>query len=127
MAEETDMPGSVLVVDDALFMRKMLIDIFSQAGWKVIGEAENGEEAVAIYQQQHPDLVTMDIVMPVMGGIEALKAILQIESQARVVVCSALGQKHLILDAITAGARDFIVKPFQSDQVLEVAERVVGC
>ncbi|HMB15464.1 MAG TPA: response regulator [Pelovirga sp.] len=121
------MPGSVLVVDDALFMRKMLIDIFSQAGWKVIGEAENGEEAVAIYQQQHPDLVTMDIVMPVMGGIEALKAILQIESQARVVVCSALGQKHLILDAITAGARDFIVKPFQSDQVLEVAERVVGC
>jgi len=118
------MPGRVLVVDDALFMRKMLTDIFSKAGWEVVGEAENGEQAVAMYQQHRPDLVTMDIVMPVLGGIEALKKILQLEPQARVVVCSALGQKHLILEAITAGARDFIVKPFQSEQVLEVATRV---
>lgn len=120
------MPGRVLVVDDALFMRNMLRDIFSQAGWDVVGEAENGEVAVALYGQLQPDLVTMDIVMPVLGGIEALKRILQQQPQARVVVCSALGQKHLIIEAITAGARDFIVKPFQSEQVLEVAERVVS-
>lgn len=119
------MPGRVLVVDDALFMRNMLTDIFSQAGWELVGEAENGEQAVAMYEQQRPDLVTMDIVMPVLGGIDALKKILQLEPQARVIVCSALGQKHLILDAISAGARDFIVKPFQSEQVLEVAERVI--
>ncbi|MFO7765339.1 MAG: response regulator [Pelovirga sp.] len=120
------MPGRVLIVDDALFMRNMLTDIFTQAGWDVVAEAENGEQAVAMYQQHRPQLVTMDIVMPVMGGIEALKKILQIESEARVVVCSALGQKHLILDAITTGAKDFIVKPFQSEQVLEVAERVIS-
>ncbi len=120
------MPGQVLVVDDALFMRNMLTDIFLQAGWDVVGEAENGEQAVSMYKQQRPDLVTMDIVMPVLGGIDALKKILQLEPEARVVVCSALGQKHLILEAITAGARDFIVKPFQSEQVLEVAERVIA-
>jgi two-component system chemotaxis response regulator CheY len=119
------MPGQVLVVDDALFMRSMLTDIFSQAGWEVVGEAENGEQAVMMYEQQRPDLVTMDIVMPVLGGIEALKKILQLEPEARVVVCSALGQKHLILDALAVGARDFIVKPFQREQVLEVAERVI--
>ncbi len=120
------MPGRVLVVDDALFMRNMLTDIFTQAGWELVGEAENGEQAVVMYEQQRPDLVTMDIVMPVLGGIDALKKILQSEPEARVVVCSALGQKHLILDAISAGARDFIVKPFQSEQVLEVAERVIA-
>ena len=120
------MPGRVLIVDDALFMRNMLTDIFTQAGWEVVAEAENGEQAVAMYRQHRPQLVTMDIVMPVMGGIEALKKILQLESEARVVVCSALGQKHLILDAITSGAKDFIVKPFQGEQVLEVAERVIS-
>lgn len=120
------MPGRVLIVDDALFMRNMLADIFTRAGWEVVAEAENGEEAIAMYRQHRPHLVTMDIVMPVMGGIDALKKIIQQESEARIIVCSALGQKHLILDAINAGARDFIVKPFQSEQVLEVAERVVN-
>lgn len=120
------MPGRVLIVDDALFMRNMLADIFTQAGWDVVAEAENGEQAVAMYLQHRPQLITMDIVMPIMGGIDALKKILRLESGAKVVVCSALGQKHLILDAINAGAKDFIVKPFQSEQVLEVAERVIN-
>lgn len=120
------MPGRVLIVDDALFMRSMLTDIFAGAGWEVVAEAENGEQAVTLYRQHQPDLMTMDIVMPVMGGIEALKKILNEDPQANIVVCSALGQKNLILEAITAGARDFIVKPFQSEQVLEVAERVVA-
>lgn len=120
------MPGRVLIVDDALFMRSMLADIFTSAGWEVVAEAENGERAVSLYRQHQPDLMTMDIVMPVMGGIEALKKILHEDPQASIVVCSALGQKNLILEAITAGARDFIVKPFQSERVLEVAERVVA-
>jgi len=116
----------VLIVDDALFMRSMLCDIFSEAGWNVVSEADNGEAAIDEYRIHQPDLVTMDIVMPEMGGIDALKKILLEFPQAKIVVCSALGQKNLILDAINAGAKDFIVKPFQSHQVLEVVGRVVN-
>lgn len=120
------MPKRVLIVDDALFMRTMLKDIFTGAGWQVVADAQNGTEALEEYQRHSPDLVTLDIVMPEMGGIEALKKILHEDSRAQIVVCSALGQKKLIYEAIQAGAKDFIVKPFQEQQVLEVAERVAG-
>ncbi len=119
------MLNRVLIVDDALFMRTMLRDIFESAGWQIIAEAADGEQAIKEYQTHQPDLVTMDLVMPEMGGIDALKIILRDNPTARIVVCSALGQKNLILDAINAGAKDFIVKPFKSQQVLEVVQRVV--
>ena len=115
-----------MIVDDALFMRTMLRDIFASAGWQIVVEAETGEEAIAEYKLHQPDLVTMDLVMPEMGGIAALGKILKDDPAARIAVCSASGQKNLILDAINAGAKDFIVKPFQNNQVLEVAERVVA-
>lgn len=118
------MAKTVLIVDDALFMRNLLRDIFQQAGWEVSGEAETGVQAVAQYRIHHPDLVTMDIVMPEMGGIDAMKRILSEQPQARVVMCSALGQESMVMEALKAGARDFIVKPFQDAQVLEVANRV---
>lgn len=120
------MPKRVLIVDDALFMRTMLRDIFASTDWQIVAEAENGEQAIAEYKIHQPDLVTMDIVMPEMGGIDALKQILAEDPSASIVVCSALGQKHLILDAINAGAKDFIVKPFKRSQVLEVIERVTA-
>ncbi len=119
------MSSRVLIVDDALFMRTLLRDVFEAAGWDVVAEADNGEQAVDLYRKQQPDLVTMDLVMPQMDGLDALKKILRIDSQARIVVCSALDQKQLVLEAISAGARDFIVKPFQGWQVMEVAERVI--
>jgi len=115
---------TVLIVDDALFMRNMLREIFELAGWEVIAEAETGVQAVAQYRSHRPDLVTMDIVMPEMGGIDAMKRILTEQPQARVVMCSALGQESMVMEALKAGARDFIVKPFQDAQVLEVANRV---
>ncbi|MDX2495263.1 MAG: response regulator [Desulfuromusa sp.] len=122
------MSKRVMIVDDALFMRTMLRDIFESAGWQVVVEAETGTEAIDEYKIHQPDLVTMDIVMPEMGGIDALTKILSEHPAARIVVCSALSQKDLILEAINAGAKDFIVKPFQNAQVLEVVERVVaGC
>ncbi|WP_321368049.1 response regulator [uncultured Desulfuromusa sp.] len=118
------MSKRVLIVDDALFMRTMLHDIFESTDWQIVAEAENGEQAIAAYKEFQPDLVTMDLVMPEMGGIQAMKSILREAPSATIVVCSALGQKNLILDAINAGAKDFIVKPFQRSQVLEVVERV---
>ncbi len=120
------MSKRVLIVDDALFMRTMLRDIFVEAGWQIVAEAENGEQAITEYHTHLPDLVSMDIVMPGLGGIDALKKILNNDPDARIVVCSALGQKNLILEAINAGAKDFIVKPFQSAQVLEVVERLIA-
>ena len=120
------MSKRVMIVDDALFMRAMLRDIFELAGWQVVAEADTGEQAIVEYRNCQPDLVTMDLVMPQMGGIDALKKILAEAPAAQIVVCSALGQNHLILEAVSAGAKDFIVKPFKSEQVLEVAERVVA-
>lgn len=120
------MSKKVLIVDDALFMRTMLRDIFASTDWQIVAEAENGKQAIEEYKTHRPDLVTMDIVMPEMGGIDALKQILSDDPDASIVVCSALGQKNLILDAVNAGAKDFIVKPFQRTQVLEVVERVTA-
>ncbi|WP_432821595.1 response regulator [Trichloromonas sp.] len=116
----------VLIVDDALFMRNMLKEVFLKAGHEVIGEAADGLEAVEQYRQLHPDLVTMDIVMPRKSGIEALLDIRKEHPDACIVMCSAMGQESLILEAVQAGARDFIVKPFKEDKVLEVVRRIAG-
>jgi two-component system chemotaxis response regulator CheY len=116
----------VLVCDDAIFMRTMISDILSQAGYEVVGEAESGSQAVQRYQQLKPDLVTMDIVMPDMGGIEAVREIIKIDPSARILMCSAMGQQALVIEAIQAGAKDFVVKPFQPSRVLEAVQRVLG-
>jgi two-component system, chemotaxis family, chemotaxis protein CheY len=117
---------SVLICDDAIFMRTMLGDILSQAGFEIVGEAETGAQAVQRYEELKPDLVTMDIVMPDMGGIDAVRAITQRDPGARVLMCSAMGQQALVVEAIQAGARDFVVKPFQPSRVLEAVQRVLG-
>src|SRR3954463_14788437 len=104
-------------------MRTMVSDILSQAGFTVVGEAENGKQAVEKYQQLKPDLVTMDIIMPEMGGIEAVKQITQADPAARILRCSAMGQQALVQEALQAGARDFVVKPFQPSRVLEAVQR----
>ncbi len=116
----------VMVVDDAIFMRNMLKDIFVRNGYEVVAEADNGETAPQLYQDTKPDLVTMDIVMPKKSGIEALQEIMEDDPQARVVMVSALGQDSLVLEAVEAGARDFIVKPFKEEKVLETVRRVTG-
>jgi two-component system chemotaxis response regulator CheY len=103
----------VLIVDDALIMRKRIQDIAVEAGWQVAGEAKDGQEAVALYQQEHPDLVTLDIVMPKMDGVCALKEIIRNDPQARIVMVSAVNQKDKLAECIHAGAIDFIVKPFE--------------
>ena len=120
------MGAKVLIVDDALFMRNMLRNIFSESGFDIVGEAQNGNEAIEMYQQLKPDLVTMDIVMPEKNGIEALKEIMAADGTARIVICSALGQESLIMEALEAGARDFIVKPFKPPKVIEVAQKVLS-
>jgi two-component system chemotaxis response regulator CheY len=119
------MAARVLIVDDALFMRTMLRNILVESGFEIVGEAGTGGEAVEKYSALGPDLTTMDIVMPDMNGIEALKRILAVDPRARVVMCSALGQESLIIDALEAGARDFIVKPFKPAKVVEVAQKVL--
>lgn len=116
----------ILIVDDALFMRNMLKDIFHNAGYDVVGEAGNGVEAIEQYRALKPDLVTMDIVMPLKSGIEALQEITREAPEARVIMCSALGQDALVVEAIDAGAKDFIMKPFQEERVLDVVRRVTG-
>ena len=120
------MTARVLIVDDALFMRTMLRNIFVESGFEVVGEAGNGNEAVERYRALGPDLTTMDIVMPEKSGIEALKQIVAINPRARVVMCSALGQESLIIEALEAGARDFIVKPFKPAKVVEIAQKVLA-
>ena len=116
----------LLVVDDALFMRKMICGVAAEAGWEVVGEAGNGAEAVALYQQHRPDLVTMDLVMPVMGGLEALRQIRAIDPEAKVVVVTALDQKQALMDSIRDGAIDFIVKPFERQRVLNLLAKLGG-
>jgi two-component system chemotaxis response regulator CheY len=120
------MSHTVLVCDDAVFMRTMLTDILQQAGFTVVGQAESGAKAVEKYKELRPDLVTMDIVMPDMGGIDAVRAITSFDPGARVVMCSAMGQQALVVDAIQAGAKDFVVKPFQPSRVLEAVQRVLA-
>ena len=118
--------NTVLVCDDAPFMRSLLSDLLAQAGLEVVGEAQTGREAVDKFRQLKPDLVTMDILMPDMGGIEAVREIMRIEPRARVLMCSAMGQQSLVLDAIRAGAKDFVVKPFQPSRVIEAVQRVLA-
>jgi two-component system chemotaxis response regulator CheY len=116
----------VLVCDDAIFMRTMISDILTQAGFEIIGEAESGSQAVEKYRSLKPDLVTMDIVMPDMGGIEAVREICRTDPEAKILMCSAMGQQALVVEAIQAGAKDFVVKPFQPSRVLEAVQRVLG-
>ena len=113
----------LLVVDDAIFMRRLIKDVARDAGWEVVGEAANGEEAVALYREHRPDLVTMDVVMPVMNGLEALRQIRALDPQARVVMVTALDQKPTLLEAIRDGAHDFIVKPFNRDRILGLLQK----
>lgn len=116
----------VMVVDDAAFMRMMIKDILSKNGYEIVGEAENGAKAVEKYHELKPDLTTMDITMPEMDGITAVKEIKKVDAGAKIIMCSAMGQQAMVIEAIQSGARDFIVKPFQADRVLEAVRKAVG-
>ena len=120
------MANKILIVDDAAFMRMMIKDILSKNGYEIVGEAADGAQAVQLYQETQPDLVTMDITMPEMDGITALKEIKKVNPQAKVIMCSAMGQQAMVIDAIQAGAKDFIVKPFQADRVLEAISKALS-
>jgi two-component system chemotaxis response regulator CheY len=117
---------SVLIADDAAFMRMMIKNILSEAGYEIVGEAENGSVAVSKYKELKPDLTTMDITMPEMDGLAALREIRGLNPEARVVMCSAMGQQTMVIESIQAGARDFIVKPFQPDRVLEAVQKALA-
>ncbi|MEW6572637.1 MAG: response regulator [Bacillota bacterium] len=116
----------VLIVDDAAFMRMMIKNIITKNGYEVVGEAENGVVAVELYKQLRPDLVTMDITMPEMDGIAGVKAIRAIDPSANIIMVSAMGQQAMVMEAIQAGAKDFIVKPFQQERILQAMERVLA-
>ena len=120
------MARNVLICDDAAFMRMMIKDILTKNGYNVVGEAENGLKAVEKYNETKPDLVMMDITMPEMDGIQALKKIKEKDSAASVIMCSAMGQQAMVIESIQSGAKDFIVKPFQADRVIEAVKKVVG-
>ena len=118
--------AKIMICDDAAFMRMMIKDILTKNGYNVAGEAENGAKAVEKYAELKPDLVLMDITMPEMDGIEALKKIKASDPSASVIMCSAMGQQSMVIEAIQSGAKDFIVKPFQADRVLESIRKVLG-
>jgi len=118
--------AKVLVVDDAAFMRLVMKEILEKNGHEVVGEAENGAEAVEQYGRLKPDVVTMDITMPVMEGIDAVQLIREMDPEANIIMCSAMGQQQMVVRAIKAGARDFIVKPLQTERVLEAIERIMA-
>ena len=120
------MGKKILIVDDAAFMRMMIKDILEKNGFEVVGEAADGAQAVEKYGELKPDLVTMDITMPEMDGIQAVKEIKKINGEARVVMCSAMGQQAMVIEAIQAGAKDFIVKPFQADRVVEAVKKALS-
>ena len=120
------MAKNILVCDDAAFMRMMIKDILTKNGYNVAGEAENGVKAVEKYNETKPDLVLMDITMPDKDGIQALKDIKASDPNAKIIMCSAMGQQAMVIESIQAGAKDFIVKPFQPDRVLEAVKKVVG-
>lgn len=119
------MPARLMIVDDTLFMRRMLRDLLTRHGYEVVAEASNGREALENYQQFHPDLVIMDITMPEMDGIEAVGAILKLSPEARIIMCSALGQDEPVMAALQAGAQDFVLKPFLPEKVLEAVQKVL--
>ena len=120
------MAKGILIVDDASFMRMMIKDILTKNGYDVVGEADNGINAVEKYKELITELVIMDITMPEMDGIQAVKEIKKIDSDAKIVMCSAMGQQAMVIEAIQAGAKDFIVKPFQADRVIEAVKKVLG-
>lgn len=116
------MAKNILICDDAAFMRMMIKDILTKNGYNIVGEAENGAKAVEKYAELKPDLVLMDITMPEMDGIEALKKIKAADANASIIMCSAMGQQAMVIESIQSGAKDFIVKPFQADRVLEAVQ-----
>jgi len=116
----------ILIVDDAAFMRMMIKDILVKNGFEVVGEAADGFQAVEKYRELKPDLVTLDITMPEKDGIAALKEIREFDPDAKVIMCSAMGQQSMVIDAIQAGAKDFIVKPFQADRVIEAINKILS-
>lgn len=118
------MGRQVLITDDTAFMRMTLRNILEKNGYQVVGEAEDGQDALDKYCDLRPDLVTMDITMPRMDGITAIKKIMEVDPQARIIVCSAMGQKALVIEALNAGARDFIVKPFQADRIINALQKI---
>lgn len=120
------MANRILIVDDAAFMRMMIRDILTKNGFEVVGEAQDGAQAIEKFKELHPDLITMDITMPEMDGIAALKEIKKLDPNSKVIMCSAMGQQAMVIDAIQAGAKDFIVKPFQSDRVIEAINKTLG-
>ena len=120
------MAKNILICDDAAFMRMMIKDILTKNGYNIAGEAENGAKAVEKYNELKPDLVLMDITMPEMDGIQALKKIKETDPNASVIMCTAMGQQAMVIESIQSGAKDFIVKPFQADRVLEAVQKVVG-
>ncbi|TCT16435.1 two-component system chemotaxis response regulator CheY [Natranaerovirga pectinivora] len=117
---------NILIVDDAAFMRMMIKDILTKNGYDVVGEAENGLKAVEKFTELKPDLVIMDITMPEMDGIQAVKKIKELDGNAKVIMCSAMGQQAMVIESIQSGAKDFIVKPFQADRVLEAVKKAIS-
>ena len=120
------MSKKVLIVDDAVVMRMMIKGILSKHGYEVVGEAQNGVEAVDKYKQLQPDLVTMDMVMPEMDGITAVRQIMSIDPNAKIIMCTSMGQQALVVEAIQAGAKSFITKPFQPPKILETISKVLA-
>ncbi|MBN1195600.1 MAG: response regulator [Methanomicrobiaceae archaeon] len=118
--------GRIMIVDDTMFMRTLLKNILFSGGHDIVGEAENGEEAIALYAKLKPDLVTMDVVMPKLNGIEALKSIKGTNPEAKVIMCTAVGQEQMVKLAIKTGAKGYIVKPFQAPKVLEEVKNVLS-
>ncbi|MDP4179474.1 MAG: response regulator [Bacillota bacterium] len=120
------MSKKILIVDDAAFMRMMIKDILSKNGYEIAGEAENGARAIEKYKELAPDLVIMDITMPEVDGIQAVKEIRKLNTESKIIMCSAMGQQAMVIESIQAGARDFIVKPFQAERVVEAVKKVLG-
>jgi len=120
------MSKRVLIVDDAAFMRMMIKNVLTQNGYEVAGEASNGQEALVLYEKVKPDLVTLDITMPEMDGIQTLKELLKMDPSANVIMVTAMGQQQLVIEAIQMGAKDFVVKPFQPDRLIEAVRKALG-
>lgn len=118
------MAKTVLITDDTAFMRMTLRNVIEKNGYTVVGEAGDGEEAIALYKELKPDMVTMDITMPKMDGISAIKEIMKVDPNAKIIVCSAMGQKPMVIEALSAGAKDFLVKPFDAERVVESLRKI---
>ncbi|HDQ26517.1 MAG TPA: response regulator [bacterium] len=120
------MAKTILIADDAAFMRMMLKNILEAEGYKIVGEAANGREAIQKYNELKPDMLISDMVMPEMGGIDVLKEVLKTDPSANILICSAIGQQALVIEAIQAGAKDYIVKPFEQSNVIETVSKIIG-